>query len=145
MGLFLEPLPCTRQGPSYFIDTISLLLMTWRQKKPGHQKRWYWYSLPRKFRFLGRLTHVFLHGVHPVDNNCSNFMTANMWILTVFLMVITRGLTGYKSTFIYHTLMPIIKITNHHGHEYPQLVVLGHNHMFVYLKYIWKLMTCLCH
>ena len=33
----------------HWIQSISLLLMTWRCKEPGHQHQWYWPSLPWTF------------------------------------------------------------------------------------------------
>ena len=31
-------------GPTYSTQSISLLLMSWRRKEPGHQHPWYWPS-----------------------------------------------------------------------------------------------------
>ena len=31
-----------RPGPTYSTHSISLLLMSWRRKEPGHQQPWYW-------------------------------------------------------------------------------------------------------
>ena len=38
----LKTLPQVREGPTYSIESISWLLMSWRRKEPGHQQSWYW-------------------------------------------------------------------------------------------------------
>ena len=40
----VEILPQIRQEPTYSTQSISLLLMSWRRKEPGHQQPWYWPS-----------------------------------------------------------------------------------------------------
>ena len=40
----LEILPQVRPVPIYSTQSISLLLMSWRRKEPGHQQPWYWPS-----------------------------------------------------------------------------------------------------
>ena len=40
----LKTLPQVREGPTYSIQSISWLLMSWRRKEPGHQQPWYWPS-----------------------------------------------------------------------------------------------------
>ena len=44
MTQVIEILPCGRQGPNYITLSISLLLMSWWRKEPGHQQPWYWHS-----------------------------------------------------------------------------------------------------
>ena len=57
-GIHRSPVNSPRKGPvtrkcfhlmtstCYFIHSIPLLMMTWRHKKPRHQKPWYWPSCP---------------------------------------------------------------------------------------------------
>ena len=44
MTQVLQILPQVRPGPTYSTQSISLLLMPWRRKEPGHQQPWYWPS-----------------------------------------------------------------------------------------------------
>ena len=46
--------PRVKQGPAYWTQSISWLLMSWRRKEPGHQQPWYWPSLTE----LTRSPHV---------------------------------------------------------------------------------------
>ena len=42
MTQVLKILPQVRPVPTYSTQSISLLLMSWRCKEPGHQQPWYW-------------------------------------------------------------------------------------------------------
>ena len=42
MPKIIEILPRIRPGLTYFTQSISWLLMSWRPKEPGHQQPWYW-------------------------------------------------------------------------------------------------------
>ena len=44
MTQVLKILPQVRPVPTYSTQSISLLLMSWWRKEPGHQQPWYWPS-----------------------------------------------------------------------------------------------------
>ena len=44
MAQVLKILPRVRPVPTYSTQSISLLLLSWRRKEPGHQQEWYWPS-----------------------------------------------------------------------------------------------------
>ena len=72
----IEILPCGKQWPTYLTWSISLLLMAWWHKEPGHQQPWYWTSFPGIFQ-----------SQHP---------TGKLVLFWVLLVLVTTHLMTYK-------------------------------------------------